>query len=1297
MIGPFRLEAIRRRTATGTAFAAVDEADGRWVELKVLALRGSSAAERERRRRELALRVVHPNLVRILSAGEAGDYAYVATDARSEEQTLAELGRQDPRRAVEIACELARALECLHEHALVHRSLCPDTVLIDPGSNSVRLADLGLAHPVGRVEEQSLTVLGERLADPAYAAPETGQGSFSAVSDLYGLGATLAFCLSGRAPFPPELDGRRPFELDAPEPIPELYSLLRALTEPEPAGRPPRAELVRSCLQALLGEPEDEAAVRSSADSVRDRRARFPALCEEAEATSFAPSDFQSLPLPLAQAAQAAWNARPGLPRRMIAYLLWEGLTRLLAAIGCALLREAGRPLPPGMLRLSFRPSFGVWIGLARDGLQGSAADDELARDARELLFASQGGRRSTLLRFLERLLALRNKSAHIWPRDEEIDLLSRMVELSRSSALFRTGKLVCIESAVVADAARVRYHPLELSGAQGAFRGRAFTAAPGLAPGRLYWRCGRRFLELDPFWIIDAGEVLLLQRIDPQRPRYGALDGSPPRVLKHRYAELLALSNGSESRRLVAVTDAERDNGERDSAEPGTPDDAPAKVLDPFVGRVLGNVYRIVEPVGRGAMGEVYRGWDTRLQREVALKLLVGGSWARREARQRFLSEARVLASVGHPHIVRIFEVGEEAGSLFFVMELLPGPTLEAWLAARAEEGNSEPTSLRQRVRWIVDAARALHAVHQLQVVHRDVKPANLMLDGQGRVRLLDFGLAHVGGGDLTRSRAQLGTPRYMAPEQILDAKRVGPPADIYGLGMTLYALLSGRKPFHELDSDHDIMKQAQLGNLPRLSAYVGGIPTDLDTIVARATHPDESKRYPSAGALADDLERWLEHRPIHARAAGTAELMAKYCRRHPVRALALAMLLVLLVGMGATTFVVLGQKADNQRLLAETNEHLANIGRLYDLKLVEDLARNATPPGDTVQVHAWLETYAALTPRIRLHHATRMRLSRRLQRPGDSEFRASKDGLEVAKLEQVLADLLSKWQTVQRAVAHMEQALRALRQQHAAAEACGVNVAMTNTLGMELMLVPAGRFTMGSSAEETESWGDEQPAHSVTVTRSFFMGRMEVNQRDFEELLEFNPAVYKDPGVPVGGVCWYDAVAFCNVLSARECLSAAYSLEHIERDARGSIVSAEVAFLGLDAEGYRLPTEAEWELACRAGTFGPRYGALERVAWWEGDAVNRPQPGGGKDPNLWGLYDLLGNVAEWCWNVAGPYPQASVDPLGPASPGKRVWRGGHVFEDAGFCRAAQRFSFDPASSSDFLGFRIVRSLRRP
>ncbi len=244
----------------------------------------------------------------------------------------------------------------------------------------------------------------------------------------------------------------------------------------------------------------------------------------------------------------------------------------------------------------------------------------------------------------------------------------------------------------------------------------------------------------------------------------------------------------------------------------------------------------------------------------------------------------------------------------------------------------------------------------------------------------------------------------------------------------------------------------------------------------------------------------------------------------------------------------------------------------------------------------------------------------------------------------------------------------------------------------GLELVLVPAGSFTMGSPPDESGR-GSAEVQHRVSLSRSVYLARTEVTQGAFEALMGFNPASNKNLALPVESVTWYDAIAFCNALSLRDGLEPAYSLQNLRKNGE-SISSADVTFHGLDSEGYRLPTEAEWEYACRAGTTAARYGDLDSVAWHAGNSGSSTHAVGLKAANAWGLYDMLGNVWEWCWDGHADYAGDAVDPLG-AGPGAshRVYRGGSWNGGARNCRSANRYWYEPGYRYSLLGFRPARS----
>ena len=228
----------------------------------------------------------------------------------------------------------------------------------------------------------------------------------------------------------------------------------------------------------------------------------------------------------------------------------------------------------------------------------------------------------------------------------------------------------------------------------------------------------------------------------------------------------------------------------------------------------------------------------------------------------------------------------------------------------------------------------------------------------------------------------------------------------------------------------------------------------------------------------------------------------------------------------------------------------------------------------------------------------------------------------------------------------------------------------------------IPAGRFTMGSLSVEAAP--DENPRHEVTLTRSFELLATPVTQAQWEALMGSNPSTFRGADRPVENVTWFEAVAFCNALSRATGLEEAYEVS-----------GTSVRWKGLGGPGFRLPTEAEWEYASRAGTTTERYGEVDAVAWHHGNAGQETRPVGKKQPNAWGLYDMLGNVWEWVWDWKGDYSgDAQTDPTGPSSGIGRADRGGGWGSDASFLRAPRRCNYPPSYSFFYLGFRPARSL---
>lgn len=302
--------------------------------------------------------------------------------------------------------------------------------------------------------------------------------------------------------------------------------------------------------------------------------------------------------------------------------------------------------------------------------------------------------------------------------------------------------------------------------------------------------------------------------------------------------------------------------------------------------GRSWGD-YELLDELGRGGMGVVYRARQRSLDRTVALKVILRGELASAEDRARFLAEASAAAQLSHPHVVPVYEVGEQEGQPYFSMQFVPGRTL----ADRLAQG---PLPAREAAEILLPVCRAIAAAHVRGILHRDLKPSNVLLDEEGRPFVTDFGLAKRMATPLDRTEASLeprpaartltgavlGTPGYMAPEQAAgDRGRVGPASDVYALGAILYAMLTGRAPFQAATPiDTVLMVLEQDPPAPRLLNPQAD--PDLELIALKALQKPIDLRYGAAGELADDLERFLKQEPIAARSSQFTQILSRAFR---------------------------------------------------------------------------------------------------------------------------------------------------------------------------------------------------------------------------------------------------------------------------------------------------------------------------------------------------------------------------------------------------------------------------------
>lgn len=292
---------------------------------------------------------------------------------------------------------------------------------------------------------------------------------------------------------------------------------------------------------------------------------------------------------------------------------------------------------------------------------------------------------------------------------------------------------------------------------------------------------------------------------------------------------------------------------------------------------------YELLEEIARGGMGVVYKARQKSLNRIVALKMILAGNLASEKDIQRFYQEAEAVAQLKHPHIIDIYEIGQVGDQHFFSMEFIEG----ADLANLLKQG---PISPEQIAEWICKAADAVGYAHEQGILHRDLKPQNIMIDAQNQPRVMDFGLAKRidDQSELTATGAILGTPTYMSPEQATPhrAHEVGPGSDVYALGAILFRAFTGEPPFRG-DTPFATMLEVINADLPAPRTLRPDLPKDLETICLKCLAKEIPQRYQTAGELAEDLERYLQHEPILAQPPTRVQKVVRWARRKPLLAL--------------------------------------------------------------------------------------------------------------------------------------------------------------------------------------------------------------------------------------------------------------------------------------------------------------------------------------------------------------------------------------------------------------------------
>lgn len=590
-------------------------------------------------------------------------------------------------------------------------------------------------------------------------------------------------------------------------------------------------------------------------------------------------------------------------------------------------------------------------------------------------------------------------------------------------------------------------------------------------------------------------------------------------------------------------------------------------------------HTYELLEQLGQGGMGVVYKARHIHFDEIYAIKRLWEQFSANEMVLNLFLNEAKILRRLNHKNIVHVTDIFSIENQNYIVMEYVKGRSLDEVI--KKEVGPIRRERAINLFKQILEGIAYIHN-QPAPIIHRDIKPLNILVTDDDTVKITDFGIAKALDAGGNASTVMKGTPVYMSPEQIINPKSVDIRTDVYSLGMTFYEMLCAKTPFSGDTTTTPTAVYAAIinGEVPPPTQFYPGITDALSDFVMKAIHKERNQRFANA----------------------------------------------------------------NEMLLALDNLERGGQTTVQDV-LAEDLYH------------------------FRLHHSTGETTVQ--DNPGFIPPFAPK------KNHENRIDFGAVPKQVETFSPHVTPGPFNCR---------------------EMVHVDGGRFMMGSYDGEP----DEKPVHEVTVT-SFLIGKYQVTQELWQKVMGINPSNFKGENRPVECVSWFDAVDFCNKLSVQEGLAKCYSKSIVKKSGFFSgLVGAEEEVITCDfsANGYRLPTEAEWEYAARGGNKSKGYkysgsNEIEVVSWYGYEKSGRTTHDvGTKQPNELGLYDMSGNVWEWCWDRYGGYTSTSeTNPKGANSGSHRVLRGGSWDYDAEYCRVAYRSFNDPDYRHYIRGFRVART----
>ena len=607
---------------------------------------------------------------------------------------------------------------------------------------------------------------------------------------------------------------------------------------------------------------------------------------------------------------------------------------------------------------------------------------------------------------------------------------------------------------------------------------------------------------------------------------------------------------------------------------------------------------YIIQEKLGAGGMGQVYKAFHPEVAKLVAIKVILPQGKFDTESIKRFEREVKASEKLVHPNIIAVLDSGRIDDQLFMVMELIEGKDLFELINEKGK------LPVNEAVAYIIQAARALEHAHKNGVIHRDVKPANLIADSQGLLKIVDMGLAKIHAGEnedkvsmLTTNTAIMGSADFMSPEQTVSTKNVDARTDIYSLGASFYFLLTAKVMYSQKTAFSKLIahRQAPISSLKFMRPEVS---QKLDDIYTKMVAKKVEDRYQSMTKLILDLEA-LE------KESRTQNGLKQDAALNPFQ-------------VNGVNFLDLDDNSiktkkssvifANRKIVLFCAGLFVAVGLFFVMLFI---TKNTLVKSDLNNTNDAQEAF--------------------LEPPFDNN--------QAQEAQQALAKNLG------------------LAVETTVDLGTGINLAM--------ILIPQGKFMMGSTLSEPGHKGDEAQ-HQVVLSKPYFIGKYEVTQEQWEAVMGDNPSQTKGAKLPVTNISWLDCQNFISKLNAKT------------------------------ESNYRLPTEAEWEFACRSGAKSA-YSVGDKITKNDANYANvkgGAKPVGSYKPNAFGLYDMHGNVWEFCSDWYGAYSTGkSLDPMGFKNGRDHVLRGGSFFVDGLLLRCSTRDYVAPDFHNVVIGFRLAQT----